>query len=211
MEAKSIETRPIPYYLYRKHRHKRYQYAVLPITLVMLVTLCVVLYGQFSDKIWLTTEFRVQFRNEALHPYSGCYTVDRGILHHRRYNYNGLLNELEFDYSIFGSSRLDNKRHQGVFGYCLKERHWVLYKDDDSSDGKGVSIDPCEVEIENKLVYSADTDAHDIWSSFDELVSYFCGLSVNDLNSISTWQYCFFLQCHAVVHVYRITCRYLLY
>merc|ERR1711957_631534 len=99
-------------------------------------------------------EFRVQFSDPELHPYSGCYSVDRERIYEKRYNYNG---------------QFDTSELPVAFGYCLEDRQWRLYKVEDSGDGEGgVGINPCEVDSKNQLVYSADTDDFDIWSSFDD-------------------------------------------
>lgn len=143
----------VPYSLYRKHRHKRHQYVVFPICVAMLVIFFVVTGNQLSDTSWVTQELRVEFRDQALREYSGCYQVDHDTKSAHRHHYNG------------------HSNNSAAFAYCEDHHHWVLFENEGDGNNDGViTSDPC---VAKELVYSADVDTFDIWSSFDELVSLF--------------------------------------
>ena len=142
-EAKSIETRTIPYCSYHEHHHKRYLGTVVPIAVVLLTLLGTVIFGQETQ--WVTKKMRVQFRDPSLSVYNGCY--ERGP--HKvaeREVYNGF----------------SSNESPGVFWYCKKEQIWVLqqrrFEDEDH--------DACEDDL---ILYSSQTDTFDISTSFDQL------------------------------------------
>jgi len=150
-EATSIESRPIPYCVYRKNQHVRYIATVMPITLSLLITVFAVIYCQENSEFWVTNIVRVQFQESTgLRDYSGCYEIDQNVINNKRRNYNGY----------------EHNPKKGVIGYCKDERHWILYKD---NIGTGTGTDPCLVPREDKLANSATTDTFDVSTSFDEL------------------------------------------
>ena len=144
-EAKSIETRAVPYSLYRKNRSKRHQFTVFLLAAAMAIIVGGVIGFQMSPMHWLTQELRVEFNDPALREYSGCYEVDPDMGHAGRKNYN---------------SNSQN-RAQAVFGYCPEFKHWVLFETEGDDDNESnINIDPCTTNT--SLVHSSDTDAFDI-------------------------------------------------
>ena len=156
-EAGSIQTLIIPYSLYRTDSHKRHQKSVLLIGAAMFVVMGLVIGAQSSDAHWLTKELRVEFRDPALHEYSGCYEIDPDREYGKR--------------NVYNSHRLENSA-SAVFAFCDDERHWVLLQVESDGDNDGGMIqDPCADD--KQLIHSAGTDTYDIWSSFGEPVSLF--------------------------------------
>jgi len=151
-EAKSIEKRPIPYYLYRKDNHVRFRYTVIPIAVLLMAVMAGIVYGQRADHLWVTQTLRIQLQDSTgLQSYSGCYKMDQKLQHHNRKNYNGY----------------DANPDSGIIGFCNKRRHWILFKNE-TSDEK-LNTDPCKVQREEELAHSAKTDKFDISSAFDEM------------------------------------------
>jgi hypothetical protein len=146
-EARSIEQRPLPYCDYRKYKHVRYLFTIVPLAVMLVcgvVAVCIL-----QEKHWVTGTFRVQFHDSHLEPYNGCYNIDSNTKHHKRTKYNSF----------------ENNTKQGAFGYCKDKRQWILFKvfknDDDMRD-------PCEADRFDKLAVSGTTDYFDISSSFDD-------------------------------------------
>jgi len=149
--ANDIEKRPIPYSIYRKDSNFRYMLTVVPIFITMISLIAWMTCWQESKNIWTTLVMRVEFQDSKnLKPFNGCYMFDSETSH-RRMTYN----------------QHPNKTKGGVFGYCKKERYWVLFYDDENDrDEGGPGIDPCDA---TKLAHSSKTDLFDISSSFDDL------------------------------------------
>ena len=142
-EAKFIETRILPYSLYRAKEHERHQYSVIFIAIALLASFGVVMGCQLSNEFWLTEELRVEFNDPALREYSGCYEVDPDMAHAGRKNY------------------VSQSGVPVVFGYCQEDHHWVLFEEEsDDDNGGNINNDPCTTK--KPLVHSADTDTFDI-------------------------------------------------
>ena len=153
-EAKSIESRPIPYCIYRKYKHVRYFMTVVPIAVVLICSAIAITVMQESERHWVTQTFRVQFQSRTgLQDYSGCYSLDEEISHNKRKNYNSF----------------EANPEPAALGYCKETRQWKLFKNEGDGDGEGgIENDPCELTRENELAHSGATDYFDISSSFDD-------------------------------------------
>ncbi|VEU35645.1 unnamed protein product [Pseudo-nitzschia multistriata] len=155
IETKSIERRPIPYCIYRKHNHVRYLFTVFPITFCLLLSVGAVIFGQESTHFWVTKTMRVQFKESTgLHKYSGCYGMVKGVNYYKRRNYLGFTENLA----------------PGAIGYCKQHRHWKLFKNEGQSgcDLEG-TCDPCDVPRERELAHSSKTETFDVSTVFDAL------------------------------------------
>jgi hypothetical protein len=98
---------------------------------------------QEAENLWETLVLRVQFEDESLQRYNGCYKNDmRG----------GGFDRAKRDFYISD----DNINGSSRFGFCVQQRQWYLYEGNDE-------MDPCDAK---PIVQSADTDFFDIYTSF---------------------------------------------
>eukprot|EP00535_Pseudo-nitzschia_heimii_P002686 CAMPEP_0197181708 /NCGR_PEP_ID=MMETSP1423-20130617/5909_1 /TAXON_ID=476441 /ORGANISM="Pseudo-nitzschia heimii, Strain UNC1101" /LENGTH=1031 /DNA_ID=CAMNT_0042632005 /DNA_START=209 /DNA_END=3304 /DNA_ORIENTATION=- len=142
-EANRIEELPVPPCLYQKYCHVRYKFTVWVVSFVLLSGLIFVTAFQFSKARWVTEVLRVQFKDDPMHEkYNGCYVVSKqeGV------------NRVWEKYILYDS--FPTNKAQGRFGYCPVDRKWYLYT--------GNKTDPCDLENEEKVVFSARTYTFDI-------------------------------------------------
>jgi len=147
-EAKRIEDLPAPPCIFRKYRHIRYCWTILPIALILLSLVSTVTYGQTSTKFWLTKRLRVQFEDGTdFEPFSGCYMLNPDSVRHR-------LADPRVVYDSFYENPISAK-----FGYCRDQRKWYLYTGD--------SLSACDIHHGHTVAYSEKTYSFDISSNFD--------------------------------------------
>jgi len=148
--TEKIEQKPLPSCSYRKHKHVRYSFVVIPIALVLLGMLYYIGFSQENNNKWITTTLKVQFEETfdettSLQKYNGCYEIDEKVGSYKRHKY------------IFLNDYTDRTQ----FGYCKEKRRWVLFKSYQDN------IDPCGAG-EDELAHSSKTDSFDISTSFGE-------------------------------------------
>ena len=173
-EAKSIEERPIPYCVYRKHEHVRYLITVVPIAILLTLAVILLAVWQESNNYWVSQTIRVQFDDSTgLEYYSGCYDLDVDVTHNKRKNYNSF----------------HENNNSAIFGYCKENRQWILFKDDDAV--KGEHLSPCDVTVSYNKVRSAIVF---IW--FQLITSYLLYLKIliyyNKYISVTAFDNCFY-------------------
>eukprot|EP00531_Pseudo-nitzschia_arenysensis_P016925 CAMPEP_0116121006 /NCGR_PEP_ID=MMETSP0329-20121206/3473_1 /TAXON_ID=697910 /ORGANISM="Pseudo-nitzschia arenysensis, Strain B593" /LENGTH=1333 /DNA_ID=CAMNT_0003614803 /DNA_START=191 /DNA_END=4192 /DNA_ORIENTATION=+ len=151
-EAKRISKKDLPdcFFKYNSSKKSCKLYVSCFLYLIAFGMMAFVFASQDSTKVWVTGTLRVQFQEETgLDSYSGCF-------------------EMNTDPSSIQFSRRTYHSVEGVasnasFGYCRKERQWILYRGDASN--------PCDAAIDNSeflLARSSKTDNFDISTSFDE-------------------------------------------
>ena len=86
----------------------------------------------------------MQFEDGSLfETYSGCYDLDTT---------SGSWRRKRKDYVSFNANAQDAR-----FGYCIYNRKWHLFK--------GNSTDACNIEEEDRIVYSSKTYFFGTWSA----------------------------------------------
>eukprot|EP00536_Pseudo-nitzschia_multiseries_P004323 jgi/Psemu1/302493/fgenesh1_kg.71_\ len=89
---------------------------------------------------------RVEFQDEILHAYSGCYELDKraskSLKEYKRHVYTSI----------------GKQQYNASFGYCAKKRRWMLYRN---------STYACDAD-DGELAYSAKSFSFDISTSFSE-------------------------------------------
>ena len=119
------------------------------VSMILLGTLIFVFYSQNSHKFWVTGILRVQLQDSELNEYSGCFGI------------NTESSSMNFSRRTYHSLETGSTNSNTSFGYCRKDRQWVLFK------GKA---DPCDARNRSDLALavSPKTDAFDISTVFDE-------------------------------------------
>ncbi len=124
---------------------------------------CVILSYLFwlgdMEQKWATQQFRVQFLDDSLKEYSGCYAFNsekskKERQHDRR---------LQFKSNPNSTTPIGEKQHtmKGArVAYCRKERKWILHTKVDQND-------PCSVTTEDRLATSEKTLSFDVATAFD--------------------------------------------
>jgi len=157
-EAKRIEQTPIPFFIFRKYQHVRYQFTVIPISVMLFFILGWIVYSQESYNTWVTRMVRIQFQGSTgLQSYSGCYELAVGVQHKKRKSYNRYVD-------MDAPNAPEEVPDSAAIGYCRDKRQWILFKTENSEDYK---FDPCDVARKNELARSAPADSFDISSSYD--------------------------------------------
>ncbi|VEU37288.1 unnamed protein product, partial [Pseudo-nitzschia multistriata] len=153
-EAKRIETLVLPPCMSRCDKMKRFLFAVGVSGVILLSMAGAVIHAQDSKKTWMTQIFRVEFGDEKLQDYSGCYELDeKATISNNGYNRNIYQKVQKDSLDIF---------HQ--FGYCIEERRWILFIVEKDVAGD-VTYDPCAFE---RIAYSTRMQAFDISTTFSE-------------------------------------------
>ena len=149
--AKRVESEPLPSCSIPKDKNLRYKISIFIVSAFLLVMTFFVIYSQESDKIWITRVIQVEFGDsEDLRPYRGCYDIDSDLVYSRRYSYKMLNDNIE-DVQI-------------QFGYCEKNRQWVLFK---NRFFNGTEFDnPCLAGENELAAFSSRTSSFDISTSF---------------------------------------------
>jgi hypothetical protein len=151
-EAVRIEELPRPKCINRKHKGKRYwSFVIFPVGAILIAILCYIIFLQESNDHWVTEIFRVQFldKEQGLEVYNGCYKKNDTAIDRK----NGFRRKIYEGFDINSES--------AKFGYCMNDRHWILFKGD--------TTDACEVgEKGNELARSSKTDTFDVSTMFDE-------------------------------------------
>eukprot|EP00533_Pseudo-nitzschia_delicatissima_P000291 CAMPEP_0116094616 /NCGR_PEP_ID=MMETSP0327-20121206/9229_1 /TAXON_ID=44447 /ORGANISM="Pseudo-nitzschia delicatissima, Strain B596" /LENGTH=1039 /DNA_ID=CAMNT_0003586237 /DNA_START=100 /DNA_END=3219 /DNA_ORIENTATION=- len=149
-KIKRIEELPLPVCMFRKHKHLRFWFTLVPILILTLLGFIYVVRSQESKTKWETWKFRVEFGDDPiLQSYSGCYEND----------FDDSTDWFKRDlYLSMGDQK--HEQTKAKFGFCNDNRQWVLYEDE-----HGSITDPCEAEV---VIHSSNTDAFDIATVFLE-------------------------------------------
>ncbi|VEU43096.1 unnamed protein product [Pseudo-nitzschia multistriata] len=147
-EAKRIQNLDLPKCMSQRHKNRRFLCTVGISSFILLSLASVVIYYQNNKDLWLTKTFRVEFEDEKLRDYSGCYEFDEDATKSINvFNRNMYRQYYESDDVL-------------TFGYCIDQRRWILFK------GEG---DPCVAFKDNKmLAYSTKIQAFDVSTTFSE-------------------------------------------
>ena len=101
---------------------------------VLILGLTVLTMFQFKKDRWITRTLRIQFKDDPLHEkYNGCYNMTNSDIWAKRVMYENF----------------EVNAAQGKFGYCMDDRKWYLFT--------GNKTNACDIEEEEKVVYSART------------------------------------------------------
>jgi Leucine-rich repeat (LRR) protein len=137
--AKQIEELPLPVCMFRKYKHIRFWFTVIPLAIALLVFFIYIAYMQDYSSKWDTQTLRLEFdRNSGLEDYNGCY----------RWNKQGK----KFKRRFYDSD--DHNFKKGQFGFCIEDRQWYLYEGDDVCDQDKI------------IIQSSETDTFDIATVF---------------------------------------------
>ena len=148
-QAIAIKTLPLPRCMSRKNKHIRYRYTVVPIAAILIIAIGCVIYFQEKGSRWSTGILRVQIGEADFQSYNGCYEKNDKAIG----RWKGFRRKI---YESF-----DDNDNSARFGYCMKERRWLLFK----GDGNNV----CDYYNGTEaLAHSAKTDSFDISTSFGE-------------------------------------------
>jgi Leucine-rich repeat (LRR) protein len=140
-ETKYIENLQLPKCMYRKYKHIRHWYTILPLSIIIFAVVFMFISLQENKNDWDTQILRVQIDNVGLQKYSGCYNKS---------NYRRTKRKRYIFTSDSGAS----------FGFCIEEHQWYLFEGDYSED-------PCQAyEDKAVIIHSSETDTFDIVSSF---------------------------------------------
>ena len=142
-EADRIETLPAPPCIFRKYQHVRYRFTVVPICLFLIISLACITTKQYDLDTWLTTDLRIQFKDDPLRQdYNGCYR-----------------------YLKWQSRRVLFESHEAnlvhaKFGYCQEKKKWYLFT--------GNKTQACYITQEEQVAYSSKTYTFDISTVFEK-------------------------------------------
>ncbi len=118
---------------------------ILGVVLMTIVTL-VTIFGEHPN-IWTTRLMRVEFGEESLYDYSGCFEITK-FEHHRRMVYQSF-------------SLRDNLT--ASLAYCQKTHTWVFHSEDPA-------IDPCDLtNATSELAHSSKTSSFDIITASESI------------------------------------------
>ena len=145
--TETIKQKTLPQYIFRYINpmcsESLYLIAVtiLGVVLMTIVTL-VTIFGEHPN-FWTTRLMRVEFGEENLYDFSGCFEITN-FEHHRRTVYQSL-------------SLRDNMT--ASLAYCQKTHAWVFHSE-------GPAIDPCDLtNATSELAHSSKTSSFDIISA----------------------------------------------
>jgi len=149
-EAVKIANRDLPDCMHRKEASKWKCTKIVSglVVLILFGVMILVLLAQGSNRLWVTKILRVQFQDQSLNAYSGCFELNKSKKNwfHRR---------------VYDS--VDDGTTNTSFGYCRDERQWILF------EGYEDHLDPCDAKKEEReLARSSKTDTFDISALFDE-------------------------------------------
>jgi len=149
-EAERITDTPLPHCMYRDKSSKklyRSRLVMAFLSLALSVAMIYVMVSQQRTDMWITEILRVQFQDDALNEFSGCFNINTDLAWYQRYVYDSA----------------DKGSRNTSFGYCRDERQWILFK------GSEDDLDPCEAKKEEReLARSPRTNTFDVSALFDE-------------------------------------------
>ena len=113
--------------MYRSYKHGRLLFSASLLSIIVLGVGSVITYHQINNENWDTRIFRVQFDDESLEGFNGCY--ERNFTRKERsrrhfYGHDG------------------NNTMNAEFGFCLETQQWFLYEKEEGKD-----IEPCDFII----------------------------------------------------------------
>ena len=110
---------------------------------LMPLVIYITFKGEQSDH-WKTRMLRVEFDEENLKQYSGCFKIADDARFHRRMAYQGYLTT-----------------QTAALAYCKDDHRWVFHKE-------GPDVDPCNLNnLDNELAHSSKTYSFDVSTAFD--------------------------------------------
>jgi len=131
--------------LKEKTKGRFYLGAVVMITVSSLMPffILITINGEKSDH-WKTRMLRVEFDEENLKQYSGCFKIADDARFYRRMAYQGYLTT-----------------QTAALAYCKDDHRWVFHKE-------GPDVDPCNLNnLDNELAHSSKTYSFDVSTAFD--------------------------------------------
>mmetsp|Transcript_13568 Transcript_13568/g.38164 ORF Transcript_13568/g.38164 Transcript_13568/m.38164 type:complete len:1360 (-) Transcript_13568:377-4456(-) len=146
-EAKRIAELELPRCVSKGNNLRRFKRTLVAAALCLLGMLAAIIYGQESKNVWLTKVLRVEFQDESLRAYSGCYSIDE-TASLRRGGYKRMM---------YTSDKKSSDKAQH-FGYCVDDHRWTLFEG---------ATDACSAG-EGKLAHSAMTPSFDVSTAFDD-------------------------------------------
>ncbi len=137
--------------------------AYLLVVGTLAIISCVILSYLFwlgdMEQKWATQQFRVQFLDDSLKEYSGCYFFDsKGDKQERQHD-----RRLQFQSNPNSITPIGEKQHTvngARVAYCRKEKKWILHTNVAQND-------PCSVTTEDRLATSEKTLSFDVATAFD--------------------------------------------
>jgi len=131
-EARRIEDEPMPPCMLRSHSWKRYLRTIIPVAVLLVGLLFAIICAQEAPQVWTTKVLRVQFFDDDLEPYNGCYKAEGkqflGWRNRRRSTFVG-----------------DGNHTDAKIGFCIPKKQWYLFDNEHN--------DPCRNDT-NKLAQS---------------------------------------------------------
>lgn len=143
-EASRIENFILPACMQHRSHHLCYRFAMCAVALILFPLMLFVTVCQLNSVLWTTQSFRMEFSQEALRSYSGCYEINQDkVRFTRRYSYDSF----------------DTGKNVSL-GYCSENHRWILHHGDSN-------VDPCKSKaVGIEIARSATTNDFDISSSF---------------------------------------------
>ena len=144
MATDRIKNTDLPKCSSQNNKRLRFRYGIIVTTLLFLLLTVSVMFAQDSNDHWITEIVRVQFEDNTLSSYSGCYNINEDSRSNKRYVYDSD----------------NNNTATATLAYCKKKRRWLFFK------GTG---DPCSAwDTEEEIAHSSKTDTFDVGSSIVE-------------------------------------------
>eukprot|EP00536_Pseudo-nitzschia_multiseries_P004607 jgi/Psemu1/10360/gm1.10360_g len=144
LEAIRITSLQLPPCMSRNDKYTLFRGTTASLGMMLILLISGIIVFQEREDTWRTQVLRVEFQNENLQTYSGCYGIDK----------DGTIAIDTYKRNVYKSS----EEYGASLGYCIDDRRWKFFKN---------GTDACKAE-DDELAYSSKTNAFDVSTVFVE-------------------------------------------